>query len=518
MVASLPADAVKSPPTGDVLVRGAVRLAQHAHDKRDALRQSGALLEELGAVAPGYAAAILEREGQISTYMGEGVAIPHGTDQARALVRRTALGFLQFPNGVDWDGETVYLCIPIAASGDEHVGVLSALAEVLLDSDSAAALRSATDIDVVLGLLNPAHGAAAEEIPRMKVARFYAPGDIRIEDAPEPTAGPSEVKIRVRACSTCGTDVKIFHSGHQRIDPPRIMGHEVAGQIVEIGADVGPAGNGRPWRIGDGVQTIAAVPCGQCPDCLRGWNTICPNQTSVGYQYEGGFAEYLIIPHEVLRVDGLNLIPDGVGFDEASVAEPFACAINAQELARVGPGDDVVVIGAGPIGCLHVRLARARGAARVYLVELSRQRLDMSAAAVKPDAAICGNEVDPVQAILDATNGRGVDVAITAAASGQAQEDALRMLARRGRLSLFGGLPKDKPTITLNSNLVHYSELTVVGVNGSSPDHNKQALAYMASGEVPVKDLITHRLPLDRVLDAIGIVERGEGIKVTIEP
>ena len=517
MVASLPADAVKSPPTGDVLVRGAVRLAQHAHDKRDALRQSGALLEELGAVAPGYAAAILEREGQISTYMGEGVSIPHGTDQARALVRRTALGFLQFPNGVDWDGETVYLCIPIAASGDEHVGVLSALAEVLLDADSAAALRSATDIDVVLGLLNPAHGAA-EEIPRMKVARFYAPGDIRIEDAPEPTAGPSEVKIRVRACSTCGTDVKIFHSGHQRIDPPRIMGHEVAGQIVEIGADVGPAGNGRPWRIGDGVQTIAAVPCGQCPDCLRGWNTICPNQTSVGYQYEGGFAEYLIIPHEVLRVDGLNLIPDGVGFDEASVAEPFACAINAQELARVGPGDDVVVIGAGPIGCLHVRLARARGAARVYLVELSRQRLDMSAAAVKPDAAICGNEVDPVQAILDATNGRGVDVAITAAASGQAQEDALRMLARRGRLSLFGGLPKDKPTITLNSNLVHYSELTVVGVNGSSPDHNKQALAYMASGEVPVKDLITHRLPLDRVLDAIGIVERGEGIKVTIEP
>jgi L-iditol 2-dehydrogenase len=266
------------------------------------------------------------------------------------------------------------------------------------------------------------------------------------------------------------------------------------------------------------VQVIAAVPCGQCPDCLRGWNTICPNQTSVGYQYEGGFAEYLIVPHEVLRVDGLNRIPDGIGFDEASMAEPFACAINSQELARVGPGDDVVVIGAGPIGCLHVRLARARGAARVFLVELNRQRLDMSAAVVVPDAAICGSEVDPVATILELTNGRGVDVAITAAASGQAQEDALRMLARRGRLSLFGGLPKDKPTITLDSNLVHYSELTVVGVNGSSPDHNKQALALMGSGKVPVKDLITHRLPLDRVLDAIDIVSRGEGIKVTIEP
>ncbi len=147
-------------PADEVLAREAVRLAQHAHDKWDALRQSGALLVELGAVEPAYAEAILEREGQISTYMGEGVSIPHGTDASRALVRRTALGFLQFPDGVDWDGETVFLCIPIAASGDEHVGVLSALAEVLIDGDSAAALRAATNVDDVLALLNPRNVAA----------------------------------------------------------------------------------------------------------------------------------------------------------------------------------------------------------------------------------------------------------------------------------------------------------------------------------------------------------------------
>lgn len=150
-------------PSPRVLVREAVRLAQHATDKWDALRQSGALLEELGAVDVGYADAILERERQISTYMGEGVSIPHGTDQARTLVRRTALGFLQFPDGVDWDGETVYLCIPIAASGDEHVGVLSALAAVLVEADSAAALRTATDVDEVLALLDPPDGSATED-------------------------------------------------------------------------------------------------------------------------------------------------------------------------------------------------------------------------------------------------------------------------------------------------------------------------------------------------------------------
>jgi L-iditol 2-dehydrogenase len=120
--------------------------------------------------------------------------------------------------------------------------------------------------------------------------------------------------------------------------------------------------------------------------------------------------------------------------------------------------------------------------------------------------------------VLELTDGRGVDVAITATAAGVAQEQALQMLARQGRMSLFGGLPKDKPTITLDSNLVHYRELLLVGANGSSPAHTKQALDYIASGLVPVDDLITHRLPLDRVLDAIEIVARGDAIKVTIEP
>ena len=119
---------------------------------------------------------------------------------------------------------------------------------------------------------------------------------------------------------------------------------------------------------------------------------------------------------------------------------------------------------------------------------------------------------------MAATNGRGADVVITAAASGAAQEQGLRMLARRGRLSLFGGLPKDHPTITVDSNLVHYRELRIVGVNGSSPDQNKRALQLIASGDVVVSDLITHTFPLDRLLDAIDIVARGEAIKVTIEP
>jgi L-iditol 2-dehydrogenase len=344
----------------------------------------------------------------------------------------------------------------------------------------------------------------------VKVARFHAPGDIRIEDAPEPTPGAGEVKIRVRNCSTCGTDVKIYKHGHHHIRPPRVMGHEVAGEVVEVGDGV--AG----WEPGDRVQVIAAIPCGQCEECRRGRLTVCPNQESMGYHYDGGFAEYTVVPAKVLAVDGLNRIPDGVGFAGASVAEPLACVLNGQELARVGDGDDVVVVGAGPIGCLHVRLARSRGAARVFLVDLNAERLAMSAERVAPDAALTGTDV--VDQVLKLTDGRGADVVITAAASGAAQEQALQMAARQGRISFFGGLPKDNPIIACDSNLVHYRELTIVGANGSSPAHNARALDLIASGAVPVADLITHHLPLADVLEGIDIVSRGTAIKVTIEP
>jgi L-iditol 2-dehydrogenase len=345
----------------------------------------------------------------------------------------------------------------------------------------------------------------------MRVVRFHAPGDVRIEDAPEPAVEPGEVKLRVRNCSTCGTDVKIFRYGHHHIVPPRVMGHEIAGEIVEVGDTVG-------WSVGDRVQVIAAIPCGQCPDCRHGRMTVCPNQESMGYHYDGGFAEFVVVPAKVLAVNGLNRVPDGVSFAEASVAEPLACVLNGQTLARVGEGDDVVVIGSGPIGCLHVRLARARGAARVFLVDVNAERLRLAADLVKPYATVVGADAKVVDAIAKLTDGRGADVVITAAASGAAQEQALLMTARQGRISFFGGLPKDNPIIALDSNLVHYRELTIVGANGSSPAHNAEALRLIASGAVPVGDLITHRLPLEHTLEAFDVVARGDAIKVTIEP
>jgi L-iditol 2-dehydrogenase len=345
----------------------------------------------------------------------------------------------------------------------------------------------------------------------VNVARLYAPGDLRVEDAPVPEAGPGDLVIRVRTCSTCGTDAKIFRFGHHHISLPRVLGHEVAGEITAVGPEVSG------WSEGDRVQIIAAIPDGVCFFCRRGQHTVCEDLESIGYQYDGGFAEFMRVPAKVLAVAGVNRVPGLVPFEQASLTEPLACVLNGQELAQVGDGDAVVILGAGPIGCLHVRLARARGAKTVVLVDVNQGRLDLAARA-EPDASIDSTKDDPIDAVRKMTDGRGADVVITATGVGVAQEQALEMTAPRGRISLFGGLPRDDSTIRFDSNLVHYGELSVFGAYGSAPRHNREALSLIAGGKVRVDDLITHRMPLADVNRAIETVMSGEGLKVVIEP
>jgi len=346
----------------------------------------------------------------------------------------------------------------------------------------------------------------------MKAAIYRGPQDLEVVEVDRPTPKENEILIRVKACATCGTDAKIFNHGHPRLTPPQIIGHEIAGEIVEIGKLVSG------YSLGQRVQVIAAIPCGDCWLCKSGRMTICPNQLSMGYQFPGGFAEYMIIPHEVIKVDGVNTIPDNVSFDEAAVTEPLACVLNAQQILNIAPGDSVLVMGAGPIGCLHVRVARAFGAGKVFLADINGERLAMSAAAVKPDASIDMSTHDLATEIKKLTQEHGPSVIITAAPSNKAQELAISIVAPGGKVSFFGGLPKDDPYISCDSNIVHYKEVTLFGANGSSPAHNQQALRLISEGKVQVADLITLSVSLDDVSLAIKAVLSGEAIKVVVKP
>ena len=311
----------------------------------------------------------------------------------------------------------------------------------------------------------------------------------------------------------CGTDLKIVDHGHRRLTAPRVLGHEIAGEVAEVGAEV------TGWRPGDQVQVAAATGCGNCPDCSQGQMTVCPDRKTFGYDYDGGFAEYLLVPAGVLAVGGVNRVPAGVSFAEASVAEPLACVLNAQQLTGIGAGDDVLIIGAGPVGCLHARLARRQAAARVFLADLGRpERLGLAAALIAPEAAIDAADTDLVSEVMRLTGGRGADVVIVCAASGQAQQQAVRMAARRGRITLFAGLPKGSNAVSLDTNLIHYREMHLVGATGASPAQNAQALELLGTGQVAVADLITCTFPLAEIHAALNVLRQGAAIKVTVEP
>ena len=343
----------------------------------------------------------------------------------------------------------------------------------------------------------------------MLAARFYQPGVVRVEEVPDPEPGPGDVVIRVRNCSCCGADRKTVQHGHRRLSPPRVLGHEIAGEVVSAGAGV------TGWAAGDCVQVIAAIPCGACRECQAGYATVCTSRENMGYQHDGGFAEFMLVPAKVIAVGGLNRIPGGTGFAEASLAEPLACVLNAQESCGVTIGDEVLIIGDGPCR-LHARLARARGAARVIVAGRRPAHLARVTELVAPDAAICAPDGDLAEQVGQVTNGRGADVVIAAAGSASVQEQALGCAAPRGRVSLYGGLPPGTPPPAFDTNHVHYHELTVSGTSGASPAQTAQALSLIASGVVPVTDLITHRFPLSEF--AAALTASGEAIKVTIEP
>jgi L-iditol 2-dehydrogenase len=344
----------------------------------------------------------------------------------------------------------------------------------------------------------------------MKAALFHGPGDLRVADVPRPKIGDAEVLLQVGACALCGSDVRTFRHGARNIDKPVVLGHELSGTIVEIGAGISR------YRIGQRVAVAPAIPCGDCVYCRRGTETMCERLRSIGYEFDGGLAEFMTVPASAVRAGCVNPVPDALSFAEAAIAEPLACVINGQELLRVGDGDTVVVIGAGPVGCLHAGLARERGAALVVLVDMRAERLKIAGAF--GDVTIDASCEDVPARVLEATGGTGPSVVIVAAPSHRAQEQAVGLAARRGRISFFGGLPKADPVISLDANTVHYRELTIVGAYGSRPEHNRQALELVAGGRLSVRSLIGLELPLDRVMEGLLAVEQGRVMKVVMRP
>ncbi|MGE5530421.1 MAG: zinc-dependent dehydrogenase [Patescibacteria group bacterium] len=346
----------------------------------------------------------------------------------------------------------------------------------------------------------------------MKAATLVDLEDLRLGMVPDPVCEPGGVIVKVGACAVCGTDVKVYHKGHRMLHLPRIIGHEVAGTIVEVG----PEAEG--LSVGQRVAVAPVVPCGTCHYCRRGITGQCDSLAAIGYRWDGGYAEYMAVPALGVRAGIVNPLPDAVSFAEGALAEPLACAINGQELSRISLGDTVAIIGAGPLGCFHVELARARGAVKVIATEASAARLREAEALAAPDVLIDAVNEDPIARVREETGGRGADAVIVACSSAVAQVQALSMVAKRGSVNFFGGLPKGRSEIAIDSNLIHYGEFTVTGTSGSTAEQNRMALSLIASSRVRVGRYIGQMAGLDGLAEGIRRCERGEGMKTIIVP
>jgi L-iditol 2-dehydrogenase len=345
----------------------------------------------------------------------------------------------------------------------------------------------------------------------MKAAVLEELNKIVVKEVATPEVDDESLLVRVKTCAVCGSDIRIYRHGNSRVDPPQIIGHEIAGEVVKVGSKVSG------FKVGDRVAIGADVPCGECSFCKDGIGNNCQINYAMGYQFAGGFAEYVLINRTVLNYGPIHKIPDNLSYNEAALAEPLACCINGMERAQIQFGDTVTIIGAGPIGCMLIVVARAMGATKVMVADMVQDRLT-EAKDFGADVIINSRDEDFVTRVKEETEGLGSDVILTACPSGEAQMQALEAINNRGRINFFGGLPKGNSIIQLDSNIVHYKECMIVGSHGSVPRQHRLALKLIASGMIDMKRFISHSFGLDQIHEAFDIVEQKKGMKIVVNP
>jgi L-iditol 2-dehydrogenase len=341
----------------------------------------------------------------------------------------------------------------------------------------------------------------------MRAVVFYGPGDLREEEIAVPAPGRGEIVLKVQAALTCGTDVKTLRRGHPVMIPrvPTVFGHEFAGTVAAIGAGVTGV------REGDRAVAANSAPCGDCPLCLAGRPNLCEDLLFVN----GAYGEYIALPPRLVARNLVRLGPE-VPAARAAFAEPLACALLGIERARVESGQTVAVMGHGPLGCLLGMVAAARKA-RVIIVGKAGWRFERVRALGIAECVDATAGDDVVATLRALTGGRGVDVAIDATGRPEVWEQALAAVGRGGSVVFFGGCAPGT-SITVDTRRAHYEELSLLGAFHHTPEVFRRAVDLLEARTIDPDGLVTGRMGLGSVRQALDMMARGEALKVLIEP
>ena len=340
----------------------------------------------------------------------------------------------------------------------------------------------------------------------MKAVRLYGVCDLRQEEIPTPHAGPGEILLRVKATALCGTDVRMYLNGAAGIDQdhPRVIGHEISGVIEEMGEGV------QGYEPGQRVCVAPNFGCGVCDSCVSGNTHLCGSYQALGINLDGGLAEYVLVPARAVSQGNVAAMADHVSFEEASIVEPLSCVYNGQEQVGIRPGDKVLVIGAGPIGVMHALLANMQGAGLVMMNDLSPDRLRTCR---EIDPSIVTVEGNLKEQVMERTGGKGLDVCIVACPSPQAQTEAVELMGLFGRVLFFGGLPASRQPVPIDTNLVHYRQLSLHGSTRASLLQYRKVLEYVQSGRLQLGNMITRTYGLEEIGDAFAAAKGAVGMK-----
>ena len=338
----------------------------------------------------------------------------------------------------------------------------------------------------------------------MKAAVVHGKDDIRIEEYKDPSPEPGDLVVKTKVSGICATDIKTLLGQGLPKDLPTILGHEVVGEVFQLGEGC------EGFDIGDRVAVYPIAVCGDCHYCNKGRHNLCEHEFGLAHGIEGGFAEYVRIPRQIVNVGGVVKIPDDLSFEKAALTEPLSCTYASLRACKVQPGDFVVVLGAGPMGLMHLKMAKWAGA-KVISVDLLDNRL---AVAKKMGADYCLNpdKIDHKEEIKEITGGRGAEAVIGSLGIPKVIEENLTLTAKGGTFNIFGGPPAGQ-AITVDPRWLHYFEINLTGTFAASPDDFKACLELIAKGEIEVEDLISDRFSLDNFLDAVERAKNQEMIR-----